>query len=253
MVSSPTTAANATDTSLLSITTPWVQPPDCETYWSTTTSWRTVEDPAEPWVLTVSAPAASCNPSGWDRFGPESRLHFSPGVCPEGWLYHTMAERGLSSTALCCQSGFNNAGYYGDVTLLGSRNCVKYGWVTEYDSAASVQTSRHTAIVHEAWEVTWAASDTATLTPKLPTLTSYMVVPTWTPGEYIPDGYYDPKPQDHLVTIDEKALWFLIIGMPIIGALMIGSCIWCCVRSCKKKRRAKKASMATQSTLTRNK
>ncbi|KAK1995690.1 hypothetical protein LX36DRAFT_712954 [Colletotrichum falcatum] len=162
-----------------------------------------------------------------------------------------MAEDGspAASTALCCQSGFDNSRYFGNVTLFGSRDCVRYGWVTRYDSAASVKTSSQTIMVHEGWEVTWAASDTATLTPKLPTLTSYMVVPVWTPGEHIPDGQYDPTPPSGSHWIEGSALWFLIIGMPIIGALMIGSCIWCCVRSCKKKRRAKKANMAAESTL----
>ncbi|KAK2005998.1 hypothetical protein LZ32DRAFT_611622 [Colletotrichum eremochloae] len=164
-----------------------------------------------------------------------------------------MAEDGspAASTAFCCQSGFENDKlFFGTVTFFGSRDCVRFGWVTGYDSTASVTTSHQTAMVHEAWVVTWAASDTATLTPKLPTLTSSMLVPTWTPGERIPDGQWDnPQRLSSERWLEGSLLYFLIIGMPIIGALMIASCIWCCVRSCKKKRRAKKAAMAAQSTL----
>ncbi|KAK1954547.1 hypothetical protein LY78DRAFT_594003 [Colletotrichum sublineola] len=235
MASSPTTLANATATSLLSITSPWVQPSDCETHWSTTTWQSTGAIITSSQAFTVSTPVASCNPPGWDRFGPESRLSFSPGVCPKGWVYNGMAEDGspAASTAFCCQ-----------------RDCVRFGWVTGYDSTASVTASHQTAMVHEAWVVTWAASDTATLTPKLPTLTSSMLVPTWTPGERIPDGQWDnPQRLSSERWLEGSLLYFLIIGMPIIGALMIASCIWCCVRSCKKKRRAKKAAMAAQSTL----
>ncbi|KAF6781830.1 hypothetical protein CMUS01_16751, partial [Colletotrichum musicola] len=119
-------------------------------------------------AIILSAPAASCNPSGWDCFSHESRLRFSPGVCPKGWIYHDMAEDGLTgaSTAFCCQSGFSNqkAVFY---TFYGSRDCVS--WVTASDSAASTTTSQQTIMMHEAWAVTWDATDTSTLTPKLPT------------------------------------------------------------------------------------
>ncbi|KAF6793051.1 hypothetical protein CSOJ01_14020 [Colletotrichum sojae] len=185
MAVSLTAAANATATatSLLSITAPWVQPSDCETQWlTTTTSWTMYGPSVEAQAIILSAPAASCNPPGWDRFGPESRLRFSPGVCPKGWIYHDMAEDGSTgaSTAFCCQSGFSNdkAMYY---TFYGSRDCVQNAWMTAFDSAASTTTSKYTVMMHEAWAVTWDATDTSTLTPKLPTLTSSMRVPKWTP------------------------------------------------------------------------
>ena len=48
-----------------------------------------------------------------------------------------------------------------------------------------------TILVHEAWIVTWAESDRSTLTPSLPDLTNGMTLPTWTPGDKIPNGEYD--------------------------------------------------------------
>ncbi|KAK1983368.1 hypothetical protein LZ30DRAFT_816892 [Colletotrichum cereale] len=85
MASSPTTSANATATSMLSITTPWVQPLYCKTHWPTTT-WQTRGGINSSQAFTVSEPAALCNPSGRDHFNPESRLGFSPGLCPIGWI-----------------------------------------------------------------------------------------------------------------------------------------------------------------------
>lgn len=39
---------------------------------------------------------------------------------------------------------------------------------------------------------------------------------------------------------------FLMAGMPIIGALMMGSCVRCCVRRCRRNRGAKKAAAAAR-------
>ncbi|KAI8217940.1 hypothetical protein K4K54_011000, partial [Colletotrichum sp. SAR 10_86] len=89
--------------------------------------------------------------------------------------------------------------------------------------------SRRRTLVHDAWVVTWANSDTATLTPKLPTLISGMRVHTWTPGEKIPKGRDDANKVDKGVQyMSQGVLWFFMVGMPIIGALMISSCVWCC-------------------------
>lgn len=102
---STTEPITATSTGSIAIRTPFVQPPDCKTQWKTTTvpasvvSGTTIMTP-----ILISEPAATCYPSRWDEVTPESRLSFSPGVCPEGWVYNAMAEDGSSaaSTAFCC-------------------------------------------------------------------------------------------------------------------------------------------------------
>ncbi|KAF6800983.1 hypothetical protein CMUS01_15526 [Colletotrichum musicola] len=101
-------------------------------------------------------------------------------------------------------------------------------------------------MMHEAWAVTWDATDTSTLTPKLPTLTSSMRVPKWTPGQKIRKGEYDPYHSYAVEIFSSPVLYFLMIGMPIIGALVMGSCVWCCVRKCRRKRRAKKAAASAR-------
>ena len=95
--------------------------------------------------------------------------------------------------------------------------------------------------MHEAWHITWAASDTSTLSPTLPEITSDMLVVTWVPGESIPPGVYD---REYVIRdglqIPNAAFWFMIVGLPIIGALLIGSCIGCCVRHHRSKKRERR-------------
>ncbi|KAF0332008.1 hypothetical protein GQ607_000024 [Colletotrichum asianum] len=273
LTTTTTTTSNATTTatsiSLLTITTPWVEPSDCASQWTTSTvSYEMYGGTTVTQEYTISNPAATCYPSGWDGFAPEHRLRFRPGVCPDGWVYNDMAEpiTRVVSTAHCCQrfvivtllqitrakpltkihrsSGFDGLG----TRTLRSLStlaplCAKSEWTT-----AGTRSGPRT-LVHDAWIVTWAKSDTATLTPKLPTLTSGMRVWTWTPGEKIPKGRDDANKVDNGVQyMSQGVLWFLMVGMPIIGALMISSCVWCCVRKCKKNRREKRAIKATAAT-----
>jgi len=102
-------------------------------------------------------------------------------------------------------------------------------------------------MIHQAWALTWEAADTSTLTPKLPELTSSMLVPTWTPGEVIPKGAYDLN--KHKSDIDSSIeyfgaefWWFLVVGVPLISLLLISCCVSCCVMKCKSNRRKKKAA-----------
>lgn len=95
-----------TSTGLLAIRTPFVQPSDCNTQWKTTSiSASAVNGTTFRTPAMISEPAATCYPSGWDEATPKSQLSFSPGVCPEGWVYNAMAESGfqVESTAFCCQ------------------------------------------------------------------------------------------------------------------------------------------------------
>lgn len=120
-------------------------------------------------------------------------------------------------------------------------------WVPSTDMVANsgeesnTPFSGQTLIVHEPWAVTWAASDTPTMMPQLPTITNSMLVPTWTPSQVIPDGLYDTddSTRDHPHSLSKGALWFLMVGMPSIGVILIGLCVWGCVWKCKKTRQEK--------------
>lgn len=82
-----------------------MQPSDCKTQWKTTAvSASAVNGTTFRTPAMISEPAATCYPSGWDEASPKSRLSFSPGVCPQGWVYNAMAESGsqVESTAFCC-------------------------------------------------------------------------------------------------------------------------------------------------------
>lgn len=127
-----------------------------------------------------------------------------------------------------------------------SNPCARYGeWgdieaIGEDDEDASSRPVGTTYMVHEGWAITWAKSDTATMTPKLPTLTSEMTVPTWTPGQKIEDGEYD-RYRDDTQSSEEffgkDLYWFLVVGVPIIFVVSVASCIWCGVRKCRRDRR----------------
>ncbi|OBT84114.1 hypothetical protein VE02_07755 [Pseudogymnoascus sp. 03VT05] len=59
------------------------------------------------------------------------------------------------------------------------------------NGTGSTRLLTQSAQAHQAWHITWEASDTSTLTPSLPELTSNKHVPTWKPGEIIEKGMYD--------------------------------------------------------------
>ena len=189
-----------------------------------------------------------------------------PAVCPSGWVYNQMGEADDNDKykAYCCArcassptpfgprlmiecSGFEYASYGHSLYVVSdmTHGCARLTSGVDSMSVAA-STAGSTLLVHEAWAITWYASDTPGLTPQPPTMTNRMLVPTWTPGEVIPDGKYDQdvNGQNTNHFLPEPAQWFLMVGMPVIGAVMIGSCIFCRVRSSKKKRRARRAAKA---------
>lgn len=103
-----------------------------------------------------------------------------------------------------------------------------------------------TVRLHEAWAITWDATDTPTLTPELPPLTSSSILPTWTAGQVVSDDDYTggPTPVDNGTQIPDSLYWFMVVGIPIIFVVLVGSCVWCCVRSCMKKKRERVVVMA---------
>jgi hypothetical protein len=99
-MSSSTPSVAATLTALLALTTPFVAPPGCPSFTTTSVDISSVDGIAA--VLVADDPA--CHPDGWPDVVLESRMQFSPAVCPTGWVYHSIAEGGSSDkfTAFCC-------------------------------------------------------------------------------------------------------------------------------------------------------
>ncbi|WAO93399.1 Hypothetical protein NCS54_01094600 [Fusarium falciforme] len=238
----------ATATQLLALTTPFKQPRGCDSHWERTSILSTEGDTSTVPVL-LSKALPSCYPSGWEDIVPESRWHFNPAVCPSGWTYYNMGEdRAVGgSTAFCCNSGYTRLNdddwelvAYADIS---THHCGR--WVQNTDeqsttsdakAASSVSTIR-TLMLHEAWSISWDASDTSTLTPKLPSLTNNMEVPTWTPGQNIPKGKYDESPVDDGPLSDSTGR-FLVIGLPIIGVFFVLLGAWICFVRHKRRQRA---------------
>jgi hypothetical protein len=118
--------------------------------------------------------------------------------------------------------------------------------ITDVDAYAyETSTGSSTLLVHDVWSITWSASDIPNLTPQPPTITSSKLIPTWRPGEVVSDGKYDRQtPGSDMGFQDwDKIFYFLVIGLPIIGLLSIGSCVFCCVRHNKKVRARREADI----------
>ncbi|KAK3299622.1 uncharacterized protein B0H64DRAFT_389160 [Chaetomium fimeti] len=247
---------SAVATALLAFTTPFVVPPGCPIFRTTSVDISTDYIIAVATVLV--ADDSSCMPDGWADVVPESLLRFNPGVCPSGWVYHDIADGDATDkfTAYCCDRGYEFH-YFKHRTLIQSKIPHACGrWTSRLDSdlgsdtatITSVDIASSTLLVHNAWALTWSASDITNLTPQPPSITHRMLVPTWTPGDVIPPGKYDresPSGPNRNNFLDVNAQWFLIVGMPIIGALLISSCVYCCVRGSKnKKKKRERARLA---------
>ncbi|KAM5369069.1 hypothetical protein ACJZ2D_009164 [Fusarium nematophilum] len=243
-------SGTGTATEQLALTTPFEERRRC---WS---KWRRREVPASgrrTMAVLMSEPVSSCYPSGWDDAVPESRLHFSPAVCPSGWVYHSMGEQAAEvSTAICCESGYTWGDFrgYDLITSMVPSEWHCGRWVKNIDTRAPENMARNTAadetlFLHPAWFVSWGASDTSTLTPQLPTLTSGRMVPTWTPGQEIPDRKYNDSSRDD-GPFGTPLLQFIMIGIPIIAVAFIAIGITCCVRHSRWKARKRAFEMSMQ-------
>lgn len=102
--SSPSSPESATTSStVLALTTPFVQPSGCS-HW-TPTSLAGRRNAAAPPPILMSSADPSCYPSGMLAPSyPQYNVYFSPAVCPSGWIYNHMSELlSYHSTAKCCQ------------------------------------------------------------------------------------------------------------------------------------------------------
>lgn len=112
--SSPSVAAIATTmTTILALTTPFDQKPECTSIWDLTSTPTWTDGSSTTLTILASDTAdtrfVSCQPSGWN---PAGHFTFSPAVCPSGWTYWNMQEylcwnekaskSVICSTAYCC-------------------------------------------------------------------------------------------------------------------------------------------------------
>lgn len=111
---SPNVAAmTATMTTILALTTPFDQRPECTSLWDLTSGPTWTDGSSTTLTIlaldTADARFSACQPLGWT---PAGHFTFSPAVCPSGWTYWHMRESlcwnqkasssVICSTAYCC-------------------------------------------------------------------------------------------------------------------------------------------------------
>ncbi|KAM5355680.1 hypothetical protein ACJ41O_002326 [Fusarium nematophilum] len=230
-VSRPETA---TATELLTLTTPFEQPRGCGSHWMTTSALATDGDSTSTVPILVSKAVPSCYPSGWEDSVPESRFRFNAAACPRGWDSDRIGQDAGtgSSTAICCNSGYtylnNDDCELATSASISTHQCGRWVQKNTDDRFETATDDEHTTLtshgrtlmVHEAWTISWDASDTTTRRLELRGVT-----------------YSDEPPED-----DHPFHWSMglyLIAVPIICAIILGVGIWCAVRRCKRRRREK--------------
>ncbi|KAK3899832.1 hypothetical protein C8A05DRAFT_17792 [Staphylotrichum tortipilum] len=240
--------------SLLALPTAFVQPETCSNIFSTTVLTPTVTSThvishsttlvstVYEVRITVSDPAAprftTCQPPGWASVAPESRFVFSPAVCPSGWKAYDLRTFGATSTAYCCASGYflDNPSWV-RVDDVESRACFKPVTPPADNPSAEAFPSPTDVMVHNAYRISWQASDTATMSPQPPDLTCGTMY-TWVPGSPVTSSpcptHYNDSP------ISDGVAVFLKIGLPIIVVLGVAGLAGLCCYYPYKEREAKR-------------
>ncbi|KAK4100218.1 hypothetical protein N658DRAFT_497447 [Parathielavia hyrcaniae] len=246
-MSSPTRAAPQ------ALTTPFVPPPSCANQFITTSfvsSSTTV-------TVLASGPAdarfSACQPPGWDSGGESSGLNgfrFSPAVCPSGWTAYNLGGTMLSdvTTAYCCSSGFTHSLYWNQIDGISPTACfANISDTTAPTATASSALSPHGFRVHNAWHISWEASDIPSLSPTPPpfaTCITSPVIRSWVPGATVePDAFLVPEGVEcndgtsRWSKAQTASFFFLIVGLPtIILAIVVTCLVVCC---CRRRRRVR--------------
>ncbi|XWX00540.1 hypothetical protein V2A60_008560 [Cordyceps javanica] len=112
------------------------------------------------------------------------------------------------------------------------------------DSYNRQRRSTTTLLLETAWLVTWAKSDTKTMSPRPPGLGARCTeaeIATWTPGAKVTDSdRHCLEPEHDLAIFDSPTAWFLIVGLPVLF-IVLPSVYCCCVRPSLKKRRKRRS------------
>ncbi|KAJ4152853.1 hypothetical protein LMH87_009373 [Akanthomyces muscarius] len=176
-----------------------------------------------------------------------------PAVCPSAWTAYDLqieaAGSGNSrlSSAWCCPSGFTptgNAEYYQGSAI---RACAQTLAQNTSLSSAWKDHGRElitTQLLETPWLITWAKSDTKTLSPRPPSLGDRCTraeISTWVPGAKVSESdricYQSEHGPDWL---GSSLFWFLVVGLPVI-VITIPSVWCCCILPGRKKRRERRA------------
>jgi hypothetical protein len=113
-----------------------------------------------------------------------------------------------------------------------------------------------TIMAHPAWQITWEASDTSTLSPAPPALTNGMYIDSWVPGSPIEEGRYDNTGTGGHSSYGSdpgfrgsEMMIAICVGVPMLALCMCGGCCYGCKRHDRKLKR--EAALADQVQLER--
>ncbi|KAK4120427.1 hypothetical protein N657DRAFT_161697 [Parathielavia appendiculata] len=260
------------------LTTPFVLPQSCANQFITTS----FASRSTYVTVVASCPAdprfSACQPPGWDSGGEGSSFQFSPAVCPSGWTAYNLGgtvswvRHGASmnlitsktfSTAYCCSSGFTYSHYH-DLLIDGFSRTPLACFANTTDTAAPTATaspagSPHRLRVHNAWHISWDASDISSLSPTPPPFapcTTSPVIRSWVPGATVePNAFFVPggacewnDGTSRWSKGETIGMWFLMVGVPIIGLAILATCLGCW---CRRRRRRVRDGRETGTSLWR--
>jgi len=268
-MSSPTATAPA-------LTTPFVPPPGCADQFITTsyTSWSSIIIPVLA-SGPVDSRFASCQPSGWNagnasfHFSPAVCPSGWTAYALGGTVSYvedpTTTSVTTFSTAHCCSRYFLTPSLLlpfrpPDVaprsTRMAHLNPINSGFklsdvvnlVVEgispvacfqtiaADMQATATSAQDGLRVHNAWQISWASSDIASLSPPPPQLpcSTGIALASWVPGiNPVPSAnicrnYIEENPE-HGPAVNGIGVWFAVVGVPIIivALLVTWLVLWC--------------------------
>ncbi|KAJ5836481.1 hypothetical protein N7447_002507 [Penicillium robsamsonii] len=197
---------------------------------------------------------SACQPNGWDHRDPASQFHFSPAVCPSYWTYFEMRRTSTKfgnenlayySTAYCCASDYQLWDRYqsSPITSLTAPyyRYTEAGWTSTTVTIWSTGTKTTKVftegyMAHAVWEISWAASDTVSMSPTLPPLDSGEYFSTWVLGQSLTMPSLEPTKDQNDPTLTTLG-YFLMVGLPLIGVEIIACSVWCCFTIRRANRR----------------
>ncbi|KAL2208094.1 hypothetical protein CC79DRAFT_808557 [Sarocladium strictum] len=225
-------------------------------------SWYIYSDPQDPRFT-------NCQPSGWADRPSSQRFSFSPAVCPSHWIWSNIRVEGKfdlheHTTAQCCSEGFYFSARNDNGTKTYAGRCFSdFGSgpsttinATFLHGEGDVSSITSGVMVHEAWHITWRASDQEILDPVPPTLTGKTYgLETWDGKQdsIQDDDYLDSGSSSQNELKGLETIYVLVICLTILFAMLIGMCCSWCVHQNKKDReeeRQRRLAAAAASAIT---
>ncbi|KAJ6779794.1 hypothetical protein PWT90_01486 [Aphanocladium album] len=243
MASTATPAMTATPSPM---TTPFVFPDSCIGNWDYTATHIT-DHTTHLRIFDIGTDSDACNHGQTLNIdNGDLAVRFSPGVCPSGWTAYDLeieqsaAGQSRKSSATCCPSGFTTSPAYRG----GGGACTQIVSQTEPNNTDYFDSRNETIRVESMWLITWAKSDTKSMSPRPPSLGGDCTgaeIHTWVPGAKVKDGQrFCSRPESGGEPFSNPGIMFMMVGLPII-VVAIPSIFFCCVKPRLRRIRRERA------------